>query len=172
MPRIFIGIKMSKKIEDLATNWSSDKLNWPVRWIKPKNLHLTLIPPFYEDNIEMITDKLKTIPPLAGAIGINFHTISYGPGPGNYRLIWAVGNPSLELEKLKVELEKSLNLKSEARRFLPHLTLARFRPEDFSKLRVKILNEKINWDEEIRTFTIFKSILRPDGAEYEVIKSF
>lgn len=172
MPRIFIGIKMPEKIESLAAAWAEDKRDWPVRWVRAKNLHLTLVPPFYEDDIKMIAGRLGEIKPLKAPARLHFHTISYGLGPKDYRLIWAVGQPSPELENLKTKIEKKLNLRIERRKFLPHLTLARFRREDYNKLKIKNLNEQIGWKEEAKGFAMFESILKPEGAEYEIIRSF
>jgi len=53
-----------------------------------------------------------------------------------------------------------------------HLTLARFRPEEFRRFAGQELEEKISWHETIDNITIFESILSPGGAEYKVIKVF
>ena len=171
MARIFIGVKMSEKIESLAARWAADKPDWPVRWIKPRNLHLTLAPPFYEADLEKIMGKLAEVKPLKAPAALRFREISYGPA-GNYRLIWATGEPAPELEKIKAEIEQVLNLKADRRNFLPHLTLARFKPEDYGKFKVKNLRERIDWSERAEFFTLFESSLTPAGAEYKILKNF
>lgn len=172
MKRIFIGLKMPENIEALAARWASDKSDWPVRWLSPGNLHLTLAPPFYENDAKTMAGKLAEIKAWPRPLVLRFKNISYGPRPGEFRLIWAAGQPLPELEKLKMEIEKKLKLKAERRNFLPHLTLARFRPEVYGQFKVKNLSERIDWPAEIKTFALFESILRPGGAEYKIIRSF
>jgi 2'-5' RNA ligase len=170
--RLFIGIKVSPKIEELAQSWQENKQDWPVRWLKPANLHLTLVPPFYQDSVEAVAGRLAQIEKPAWPVRLPFYEISYGPRPGGERLIWATARASPELENLKIEMERKLDLKSERRNFLVHLTLARFRPEDFARFKVKKLAERIDWLEEVNGFAIFESVLTPAGAEYRILKSF
>lgn len=177
--RIFIGLKASKKVEELALVWRRDKLDWSVRWLKGKNLHLTLVPPFYLHALKgvgayeneaaavaAVAEKLAAAVSAFKPFTIKYETIGYGPGPGAFRLIWATGRASYELEKLKDAAEKSLGSRTEPRRLLPHLTLARFRSEDFARFKVKTLAEKIAWPEEIKSLIVFESRLSPQGAEY------
>jgi len=162
---------MPEKIKNLSARWAQGKPGWPVRWIKPENLHLTLAPPFYKNDLDDIMAKLAEIEASAASAVLHFHTISYGP-PGNFRLIWAVGWPCPALAKLKAEIERKLNLKAETRDFLPHLTLARFKPEAYGKFKVKKLEERIDWLAEVESFSLFESSLTPAGAEYKILKSF
>ena len=172
--RLFIGLKISGKLPAEIFKLKNQYLKLPVRWLKPENLHLTLVPPFYEDAPEKIMEKLSEVEGLAAPVKLRFHTISYGPRPGDFRLIWAVGQEAPELEKLKRELEKKLKLKPERKNFLPHLTLARFRPENFSGFKIKNLQERIDWPEPVSEFILFESVLKPGGAEYKILykKSF
>lgn len=178
MKRVFIGIKASNKIETQAALWRAGKSDWPVRWVGGNNLHLTLVPPFYCGDIDDVAKKIigtghgpsidlkEEIP-----IKIRYKTISFGPRPHNCRLIWAVGEASGGLVKLKKKIDELTGTKPDQRDFLPHLTLARFRPEDFRKMENKDLHDRIDWEEEINSIEIFESQLTPQGAEYTMLKS-
>jgi 2'-5' RNA ligase len=141
-----------------------------VRWVKPKNLHITLVPPWYEENIKQIKEVLGSIRDTFGPFEIIFERITYGPDPRRPRLIWAEGEASLEIRNLKLEIERALNQKPEERPFKLHLTIARFRPETFSSFPIKKLDEKVFWRDEVKSFVIMESHLSPEGADYEVLE--
>ncbi len=153
----------------------SDILAWektfhglPVRWIAPKNLHITLIPPWEEENIERVIDTLKTVSGF-GASEVQFRRVSYGPNPRSPRLIWAEGQTPPALLALKKQLEPLLGQKPQRRDFFLHLTLARFRQEEFYDFPLKKLNERTNWIDQASSLVLMESHLLPDGADYEVI---
>lgn len=169
--RIFIGIPASEELQKMVTDWKNsrnDLLGLPIRWVNGKNLHLTLAPPWYEDNVEQIGIKLDS---LAGFrnFEIEFIKICYGPNLSNPRLIWAEGLPSKKLEGLKRRMEEIFKVKNENHPWLPHLTIARFKPEDNKKISAKIINEKISWKEKIESLALFESKLSPNGAKYDIL---
>lgn len=172
MKRVFIGIMASRKIKEQVLEWEQDKLNWPVRWVKPDYLHLTLIPPFYKKEIKELVDQLGPVTDFIEPFKVKYKLISYGPKPRNYRLIWARGEPSQELVELKQKIEKQFGVKESSGKLLPHLTLARFKQKDFCRLKDKDLHIQINWKEEIKSFELIEAILLPQGAKYTILKSF
>ncbi len=167
MKRVFIALKTNPEIEERVKSWKEDKLAWPVRFIEPRNLHLTLVPPFNCENISALIDTLSSIKTDQKKISIAYKLIDFGPRPENPRLIWALGDYNLELDNLKNKIENSLNQKRISRNFHPHLTLARFKNLPFFAVK-----EKINWQEIHNSFVLFESILKPKGAEYNIIKKF
>ena len=170
MKRIFIAIKSSKKFQTLISDWTRERESWPVRWIPKENLHITLVPPWKENNIGGIAARLKRIQGRIRPFDLEFAKIIYGPRPGNFRLIWAEGSEQKSLIELKREIDKIFNIQPVRRVFKPHLTLARFRPENFRFLPKK-LDERVNFNERIESIEIMESILRPEGAVYAVLKS-
>ncbi len=172
MARIFIGLKASPRIISLVLDWQENKKDWPVKWIKSTNLHLTLIPPWDGQVTPSLINKLAEINFELRTISFNYQLICVGPQPNQARLIWARGQSSIYLEKLKQKIENSLGRQREDRGFLPHLTLARFKKEAWPKLATGRCQEKIIWPETVNSFSLFESILKPQGAEYQVIKEF
>ncbi len=127
MKRVFIGLKTTPNLENKILNWRENKLNWPVRFIKPQNLHLTLVPPWDSFDISRVIDKLSKISLKEKSIDLNFNLIDYGPNSNNYCLIWALGEYNEKLDNLKNKIEDCLGVSKSKRSFLPHLTLARFK---------------------------------------------
>jgi 2'-5' RNA ligase len=163
--RIFVGIMTSPTFAQSVLSWKQNYNNLPVRWILPANLHLTLIPPWYESDIRAITDSLQTI--SFRSFSLSFHLISVGPDR-QPRLIWTIGKESPKLSKLKRLLEKTLKRKAEKRLFIPHITIARFSKET-KNISVK---HSIDWTENVSAITLFESHLSPSGATYTPISEF
>jgi len=166
--RIFLAIDISDKLKKEILKFRQKFNDLPVRWVAKENLHLTLIPPLELNDkgiVEMI-EKLQALKGKVGRIEINFNRISLGPNLRRPRLIWVGGKPNQKLIKLKNTITQILGLRRENRSFLPHLTLARFRPRDFYNFPQIRLKEKINWQEDAASFSIIQSECLEKGAIY------
>ena len=170
--RIFVALEISEKFQQEISAWENNRQHLPARWIAPKNLHITLLPPWEENNIDLIKNKLKDIKMEFDSIDLGFNSISYGPNPREPRLIWASGQAPNNIILLKKKIEESLYIKSEPRKFLLHLTLARFNQYDFKNFKVKEINERVDWNDVIKSFVIMESRLLPGGADYVILDEF
>jgi 2'-5' RNA ligase len=85
-------------------------------------------------------------------------------------MIWAAGPAGPEIEDLRSKILDLVDQEQENRPFKLHSTLARFRPEDFSKFPIKELNEQVNWRQTVDHIALYESHLSSQGAEYEVIE--
>lgn len=158
--------------------WQKAHSNLQVRWIKPENLHITVVPPWYvaEDGLyevikvfEQTLKDFKTFPVL-------FEKILFGPPGQPPRLIWTEGETPEEFKSLKSLIEDALMAdpktgfwKKEKRPGKLHLTIARFRP---GSIKIKPLNETINWRFETNRIDIMASELKRTGAEYTTLQIF
>lgn len=168
--RIFIGIKASNKLQDEIKKWREKYIKiLNVRWVPDKNLHVTLFPPWNEENPEELKCKLNFLRKMPHFF-IKFNQVSYGPDKREKRLIWAKGEESKEMINLKKIIEEALLKKSINRTFKIHLTLARFKPRHFRLFKIKTLNENISWIEKVDSFSIFESKTLPSGAKYKILK--
>lgn len=168
--RIFVAAAISSELQKEILEWGKEHEELPVRWLAGKNLHITLIPPWYADDIESVIEKLRTI--KGQPFDIEFNKVTYGPGPERPRLIWAEGGAPAEIRELKIQLEKLLNKEPEKRTFTLHLTIARFRPETFVSFQVKKLDEKVAWHEKISSIVLMEAHLSSKGADYEILSRF
>lgn len=172
MRRLFVGIGISSALQEEIDVWTRGlHAKIPARWIAARNLHITLNAPWYAESIDDVIACLKEtidIPPF----DLRFLSVLFGPNPRAPRLVWAQGRASGEMVHLKAALEKRLGIKSEKRPLLLHLTLARFRPEQFSSFPLKQLHERIEWKMRAESFRLYESHLTPDGAEYETLAEF
>lgn len=170
--RLFVAIPISENLKKEIINFQRKFSKLNVRWLYGKNLHITLIPPWYEENVENIKTALKKIKESKNkivSIKLLFEKVAFGPDPRAPRLIWAEGQTPQSIIILKKELEQILLKEPENRPFRLHMTLARFRQEDFPKFPIKELNEKISWEEDVASIVLMESHLSPRGADYEIL---
>ena len=168
MPRIFVAVPISNELQEKILEWEKFFPDLPVRWLLGKNLHITLTPPWGENNVEEVKNLLEKVENPA-PFEVEFDEVSFGPNPKAPRLIWANGSAPKEIVNLKSNVEEVLEFKPENRPYKLHLTLARFRPEDFRNFKIKNLREKVLWKEKIDSFVLMESHLSRAGAEYEII---
>ena len=168
--RVFLAVPASPEVAARAEEFAARYDRLPVRWLKGKNLHLTLVPPWHEENVPALTARLANLGPLSEPFELRLKRITYGPDLRQPRLIWAEGDTLPALLSLRDSLLAAVGQGAEARPFRVHLTLARFRPENFAGFPVKKLDESIDWTWRTDSFVLFESRLLPSGAEYEILK--
>ena len=168
--RVFVGFALSDGLQKKVFSLQKKYEAIPIRWTERKNLHITLIPPWYTSNINSVVSLLKKVG------GIRNVTVVFGKvelGPTNRpRLIWAEGLVPDEVLNLKTKIQKALKKPNEKRKFTLHLTLARFRPENFITFPIKRLEERVFWKQTLNSFCLYEVHLKRSGAEYEKVAEF
>lgn len=169
MKRIFTALIPSESVRKEIRRFAASLPDLPVRWIEDHNLHLTIIPPWEVQDIERVSECLKTAVRDIRPFEIQFTEISFGPDSRQPRLIWATGKPCGELLRLKTNLERELAIES-GRSLIPHLTLGRFHPEDFANFPLKTLRKQIVWVDRFDAAVLMESRRGRGGADYEILK--
>lgn len=165
--RLFVGIGVSEELEEAVAAWAHAHSEFPVRWVTESNLHITLVPP-WEGEPESALSQLQRVLLPAG-IPLGFHTVSFGPSSHAPRLVWAEGDASPALTRLRSDALEAFDVVPTHTRFRLHLTLARFRPETWKRFPLRELCEQVEWRDEVRALRLYRSHLLPGGAEYEVL---
>lgn len=171
--RIFIAIPISQNLQKEILGWEikyKPLFGDEVRWLSGKNLHITLVPPWYESNLGKVYAALDSISGLT--FDIIFEIVRFGPDPQRPRLIWAEGEAPKTLLAIQENVRQALGRPSEKRLWKLHLTIARFKPQNFQNFRVKDFNEGVMWKETVKSFVVMQSHLSRQGAEYEVLKKY
>ncbi len=187
MHRLFIGLPISEALQGKILQWEKkyEELlvvsppNPPVRWLQGKNLHITLIPPWYEDDPGIAKAYLETVQG-SGKISLKFERIAFGPDPRRPRLLWLEGETPKAMNDLQEKLHRALgkipengfDKRAKRRPLKLHLTLARFRPEVFASFPIQKLDERVDWQDTAGRLVLFESHLSPQGADYEVVAEF
>ncbi|MEK7122663.1 MAG: RNA 2',3'-cyclic phosphodiesterase [Patescibacteria group bacterium] len=170
--RIFVALPIEKKLQDEILAWEEQFTKLSVRWLTGKNLHVTLVPPWYTEDVEEVCEKLTTCEGSIDECDIAFTRVSYGATPREPRLILTEGETPLQLTALKQRIENALAAEPEKRSYKLHLTLARFRPETFPSFPIQKLDEHVAWHQACTRFVLMESHLSRSGADYEILTSF
>jgi len=181
--RIFIAINLTEGARNKLSLYQEKWPELPVKWTKPRNLHITLIFIGYVDNeglvdISKLTEEVarKTQP-----FSIRFSRICYGPLKKTPpRMIWAAGEGSKEFAALKNNLEEAIlssdkiSFSPAKRELCPHITLGRIRQWEWRRIEPEErpeIEEDINMELSVDSIEVMESELKKGGAEYLILES-
>ncbi len=181
--RIFIAINLPEEIRKKLAECQGKWPELPVRWTKPKNIHITLVFLGYLSDEELveICKVAKEVALKHTPFDVNLTKICYGPTDKQPpRMIWAIGERSPEFTSLRDDLEKSLmssegvRFSSEKRAFSPHITLGRMRVWEFQRIEPEErpeVDEEINLNFQVESIEVMESRLKRNGAEYTILET-
>jgi 2'-5' RNA ligase len=179
--RTFISIELSDEIKNKIGKLIGKlrETNAPVKWVEPKNLHITLkflgeVPNEEIENLAKLTTKaignIKTF-------SSKFEGTGTFPGGKSPRVIWVGTSEGADKQReLAASLEKALSAagyKEEKREHKSHITIGRVRERKNLAEALKIVEEAGGQrfgEVLVDHVNIMKSKLSPKGPTYEVIK--
>lgn len=165
--RIFVGLPIDCALGQKILAFQNQHLDWPVRWIAQKNLHVTLVPPWQTAEIQPVIEVLKSV--SVSNFSMEFNQLNLGPVPKKPRLIWALGQTPAWLTVLRNRLFAALGQVLVSKPYRPHITLARLEKSGTIGVFNKVLPQFISWRFEVGEFCLYESILNPDGADYRIL---
>ncbi|NIT04568.1 RNA 2',3'-cyclic phosphodiesterase [Candidatus Saccharibacteria bacterium] len=172
MIRAFLGVplpqsvkkELGKEIKKLTTALS----DWNVNWVKPENLHVTLI--FFgsipEEGVEALQGEIE--PTLTG---VGPFKVKTGALFASQRPVWLeIDKGGDKLAELQKRLADNLSLKGveESRPFHPHLTLGRVKKRG----RAKPPKASKNFSWKADRAVLYESKLDSSGSTYKELFSF
>jgi RNA 2',3'-cyclic 3'-phosphodiesterase len=178
--RLFVALDLPEDVREALVEWQGHALTDPaLRPVKPEALHMTLVFIGYraEKDIERIADAALGVEAPAPEMRLEPEPV--GVPHGRRPRLFAIDAPSEGAVALQGEVEGRLveaGLYSpEKRPFWPHLTVARVRPEKKGGRKPALVENLpgslTGTDVRFRPtrLVLFRSHLRPSGAEYEPI---
>ena len=164
-----------------------------ARWVRREGMHVTL--KFIGHAVQTgDTEKLDAVrTALAGVrsdrpVEMRFRGVGFFPNASRPRVIWCGVQASENLAPLAADIDKvlePLGISKEDRAYVPHLTLARFKPERSGKrgrsnrgggeaLRSATaeMAERDFGSARETEFHLFESITKPGGSEYRKLESY
>ncbi|MBK5106855.1 MAG: RNA 2',3'-cyclic phosphodiesterase [Anaerolineales bacterium] len=184
--RAFIAINLSpdvlERIGQVALDLKKRMNSVPIRWVPTENIHLTLkfLGNVSTANLELLKDILGNVASNHHECDISVGGIGVFPKPHNPRVIWVGMEVPQELFNLQREIEietARMGYSREHRPFSPHLTFGRVSrnasTEDVHIIAESLENYKVGFlgATRVRTVYLFRSDLKPEGAEYTPIYS-
>jgi len=178
--RSFIAIELPGEVKSALSDLQREfkECGADVRWVKPDNIHLTLkfLGDIHEDTIGAVQKIMEGACKGYSSFNLELNGAGTFPHMKSPRVVWTGLQDSEILSQLQNEIERGLStigFKKEARRFVPHLTLGRFRS---MQKRAQLL-EKIGQYQEkkicsfaVNSVVLMKSALNPIGAQYTKMK--
>lgn len=169
--RLFLAIDLPEPIQDQISSLTCPELE-QVRWTHSHQLHITLV--FIGDQPQHRLDEI-----IEAVSEVDFTPFTLNLKKiGHFRsgIIWLGVQENQQLQRLQKSLShkiRSLGIKLEQRKFIPHLTLGRCKkltPEVLETVGQKGLGFETGF--EVETFKLMSSVLKADGAEYQTEGEF
>ena len=174
--RTFICIEIPESLKERigALQQSLRRIDAQASWVKPSNIHLTLkfLGDVESSRLDRVRDAVERASGSTSRFQVTAGTAGCFPSPKNPRVLW-VGLTELpdELLKLHKQIEDSLareGFPREAKRFSPHLTIARLRaPRNAAQLADALIATGFEPETfEAREVIVMRSDLDPKGSIY------
>ncbi len=177
--RCFTAVNFDSQLKIKIFNWS--KKNYKkfenVKWVAQDNFHITLHFLGYLTNkeIKKVGEVLKNINNLnIKNIKANINGIDCFPHPGQAKILFLkIKQGSKELEKIQnniaQKLNKKVNYKLEKRKWIPHVTVARFK--NSKNISINSFKE-IKHSFLVNSIDLMESTLSRKGPTYSILKKY
>lgn len=177
MIRTFIAVEIPHEIKSHIADFQRELKpeNFPIRWVKPNGIHITLkfLGEISEDLVENIKTEIFEKPPVREPFEIMVSGTGVFPNNKKPRVLWTgVTNGAEELAALAGKIDNRLgdlfDIQKETRALRPHLTIGRVK----KSYRIKNLERFISPDIlyagsfSVNEIVLMKSVLTPAGPEY------
>lgn len=183
MLRLFVAINLPEKIKQELKNYQAEISDLPAKWVKPENLHLTLV--FLgnqkEENLGKIFEAIERTVQKFQPFVLKITQACFAPPKMKVpRMVWVLLEKNKTLENLFQDLIQNLTSANipflhEQGAFLPHVTLCRLRKWEFQRMDPEFLpqvNKEFNFAFEVSSVELMESKLKRTGPEYFVLKGF
>ena len=178
--RLFIAIELPNEIKQGIAKVQEDlkKTGANAGWTRPEGMHLTLkfLGEVPEVKVPEIMQTLDDAAKGTGKLSLSIEGAGAFPHTKNPRVIWiGVGGDVKELGVLQAGIEEAMEkigFEREARKFSPHLTLARIKflkPRDNWQQRIEGIRDVNLGKFEAGQVSLMKSELKRDGAVYRSV---
>ncbi len=186
--RTFVALPLSEAMHEALSRVQRRlrrRIPYGVRWVRTEGIHLTLfflgeIPAAQVEPISAaLTAVARHVPPFTLAVG----GLGAFPSPRRPRVLWVGiegGEPLTLLHAAVNEALASLGHRPDARPFHPHLTLGRvqrgLRRDEVAGIgeafRAEMARPLTLGTTPAEAMILFRSILKPSGAEYRPLRRF
>ncbi len=177
--RCFLAVEMTeavkRSLEELVSRL--DLPQFHVRWVRPKNMHLTLrfLGDIPHPEVQAVSGAAREAASGIRAFALRLKGLGTFPSSGNPRIVWVGMEDDRAVMRLERQLTRTLGaigIPPPDRPFRPHLTLGRVKSRRGIGELIKHLerNRTVDlggmWAEQI---SFIRSELRPSGPLYTVL---
>ena len=179
--RTFIAVDIGDEIRDRAVSLQEKlaRRSEDVKWVEPKNLHVTMLFLGEVDEREVI-DVCRAVAKVTATnprFSLTIESVGCFPNSRRPRVIWiGAGEGSEELCALHDALEPPLlqlgSHRREERQYKPHITLGRVRSDRPADDLAAALAKNASWvggTVQVNQLLVMCSQLTPQGPSYSVL---
>ena len=176
MPRLFVALQLPEPLRQEVLALQSGLRT--ARWLTEDGLHLTLafIGEVDGSAQRRVEAALEVV--TGPALRMELHGLGCFPPRGALRVLWTGASPKTELVSLARVVRNALGragIAPERRKFVPHVTIARFRqPPRAAELEGYLGAHSLfrTSPADVASFHLFSSTLRSSGARYTMEATF
>ncbi len=179
--RLFVALDLPAEVRDAIVNTTASLRSESsgARWSKPEAMHVTL--KFLGETDAKPASRNQSGPRtnrFCGSCFIPLRGVGFFPDEKRPRVMWCGVDASPNLAELAAQIEKSLQplgFEAEARRYVPHVTLARLNSARAIEKLVRAAGPLTSYDfgaARESQFYLFESVLKPSGSEYKKLATF
>jgi len=182
MKRVFLAVSFHNNpiIEQYISNIQSELVQEKIKWVTPKNTHLTLkfFGPIDNNSIENIKKALKSALENSLTLKISFNKLGIFGSRYQPRVLWLGMENSQSIIELESQIRDALieiGIPYDRQNFVPHLTIARIKQLQSKKYFQSVIDKYSEFDSgliDIDSIFLYQSILRPEGPIYKVLEEF
>ena len=172
--RVFLAIPLPRQLKaSIRVLQRQLQMQIPdARWIPPERLHLTLhfFGEIGQETLEKIKVSVLSVKGCKRSFTVGVKGLGAFPDRDRPRILWLDLEPKGQLKQLHQDCSKALHsagVATESRPYSPHLTIGRLRQHktEVAELCRSFGQQRIG-QLPINTLVLFKSRLRPGGAEH------
>jgi len=177
--RSFIAIELPEPVRAALSELQNElkKCGADVRWAKPESIHLTLkfLGDVEEKGVDHIVKLIEGTCRKYKAFSLEVAGAGVFPNKRSPRVLWVGINGNETFKTLQNEVDEamvSMGFEKENRKFIPHLTLGRFRSlkgKDALMEKVESHRDIKLGSADVNKISLMKSDLNPAGARYTTV---
>jgi 2'-5' RNA ligase len=174
--RSFIAIELPEPVRTALSELQNKfkECGADVRWVRPEGIHLTLkfLGDVKEQDVDSIVKLIEGTCRKYKAFNLEIAGAGVFPNKRSPRVLWVGINGNGTFKALQNEIDdtmSSMGYEKENRKFIPHLTLGRFRSfkgMDELMEKVELHRDSILGSADVNKISLMKSDLGPAGAKY------
>lgn len=143
-----------------------------------ENLHITLVflGNHREQTLDTLHQELEALRPAGFTLRLDALDVFGGDRPRNLHVRIARETALEALQSKLCRTARMAGIHPEKRRFIPHVTLFRFRPGAAEPAMLASALQRMGAPApmrfEVQRYGLFRSHLRPDGAQYDLLAEY
>jgi RNA 2',3'-cyclic 3'-phosphodiesterase len=179
--RTFVAIPLPDECRTLLDRMQQKLRSYDadVRWVAVPSIHLTLkfLGEVDPNIIPKLSEALENDTRSQRRFSLRLHGMGCFPHQKNPRVIWyGIDGETENLSQLQQQVETTcarFGFDPENRDFHPHLTLGRVNGKRNLPPLIECIKMGTDWESSFAAdrFNIYKSILKPQGAVYSILKT-